>query len=62
MLEHGLEAALDRLTSKAVRRNLRENRGRRVKTLAALKISTRRLYSVLGKQVGATAEVQPKVD
>ena len=50
MLEHGLETALDRLTSKAVRRNLKENRGRRVKTLAALKISTRRLYTALRKK------------
>ena len=52
MLEHGLEPALEELACRAIRKNLTENRGSRVNTLAALRISRRRLYSALKEQSG----------
>ena len=48
-VSEGLEAALDKVTSGVIGRNLRENGGVRTKTLADLKISTRLLYATLKK-------------
>jgi DNA-binding NtrC family response regulator len=49
-LERGLNEALDKFSAEAVHRSLRENGGRKTKTMADLKISTRLLYSILGKK------------
>lgn len=46
-LKNGLEAAIDKVTSEIIIRNLRENDGKKSKTMADLKISTRLLYSTL---------------
>jgi DNA-binding NtrC family response regulator len=46
-LEHGLPAAVDRLVEEIIHRNLTENHGKKVKTLADLKISNRLLYATL---------------
>lgn len=48
-LANGLEAALERVAGEIITRNLRENGGKKTKTLADLKISTRLLYSTLKK-------------
>lgn len=48
-LAHGLEAALDRAAGEIIERSLRENGGRRTKTMADLRISTRLFYSTLRK-------------
>ena len=48
-LENGLEAALEKVSGEIISRNLRENKGKKTKTLADLKISTRFLYSALKK-------------
>ncbi|MBI2362797.1 MAG: sigma-54-dependent Fis family transcriptional regulator [Elusimicrobia bacterium] len=46
-LEHGLNAAVDRLVDAAVARCLAENNGKKTKVLSELKVSTRLLYSSL---------------
>jgi DNA-binding NtrC family response regulator len=46
-LAQGLDAAVDRLVDTIIRRSLAENGGKKTKTLADLKISTRLLYSSL---------------
>jgi DNA-binding NtrC family response regulator len=48
-LAHGLEAALDKTAGGIIERSLRENGGKRTKTMADLKISTRLFYSTLKK-------------
>ncbi len=48
-LEHGLEAALAKVSDEMIARNLNENGGVRTKTMTDLKISTRLLYSTLKK-------------
>ncbi|MFA6435355.1 MAG: sigma 54-interacting transcriptional regulator [Elusimicrobiales bacterium] len=48
-LKHGLDAAIDKAASEIIIRNLGENEGKKTKTMADLKISTRRLYSTLKK-------------
>jgi len=48
-LHHGLEAALHKVSSDIINRNLQENGGNKTRTMAALKISTRLLYSSLKK-------------
>ena len=55
-LDKGLDAAVERLVYEAVRRNLNENGGKKTKTLADLKISTRLLYSTLKKSGGLEKE------
>lgn len=52
-LANGLEAALDKVAGDIISRSLRENGGVKTKTMAALKISTRLLYSTL-KKLGIT--------
>lgn len=52
-MKHGLDAALDKVSDEMITRNLKENDGKKTKTLAALKISTRRLYSTLKRTGGA---------
>jgi len=49
-LANGLEAALEKVSSEIINRNLKENEGKRTKTMADLKISTRLLYSALKRQ------------
>ena len=49
-LDQGLDRAVDRFVGEIVRRNLAENKGKKTRTLAALKICTRLLYSTLKKQ------------
>ncbi|PIU20697.1 MAG: hypothetical protein COT18_00930 [Elusimicrobia bacterium CG08_land_8_20_14_0_20_59_10] len=51
-LDKGLEAALDRVASGLISRSLRENGGKKTRTMADLKISTRFFYSVMGKSKG----------
>jgi len=46
-LANGLEAALEKVAGEIITRNLRENEGKKTKTMADLKISTRLLYSTL---------------
>ncbi|MDD5628452.1 MAG: sigma-54 dependent transcriptional regulator [Elusimicrobia bacterium] len=46
-LEQGLPETVDRFVAEIVRRNLAENHGKKVKTLSALRISNRLLYSTL---------------
>jgi DNA-binding NtrC family response regulator len=48
-LQHGLEAALDKTAEEIIMRNLAENKGKKTKTMADLKISTRLLYATLKK-------------
>jgi DNA-binding NtrC family response regulator len=48
-LAHGLPDTVDRLVGEIIRRNLAENHGKKIKTLADLKISNRLLYSTLNK-------------
>jgi len=49
-LEHGLEAALQKVSDDVITRNLRENGGVRTRTLDDLKISTRLLYATLKRR------------
>lgn len=58
-LANGLEAALEKVSTGIIIRNLRENKGKKTKTMAALKISTRLLYSTL-KKAGAAPEAPEK--
>ncbi len=58
-LQHGLEAALEKVSGGIITRNLRENQGKRTKTMADLKISTRLLYSTL-KKLGIGSEGKKK--
>ena len=46
-LERGLDGALERFAGEVIRRNLAENKEKKTKTMAALKISARRLYAAL---------------
>jgi len=46
-LRDGLNGSVDRFTREIVQRNLAENGGKKTRTLSALKISTRLLYSAL---------------
>ena len=48
-LSRGLEAALENISAEIIARNLRENGGKKTKTLADLKISTRLLYATIKK-------------
>ena len=48
-LANGLEAALEKVAGEIITRNLKENEGKKTKTMADLKISTRLLYSTLKK-------------
>lgn len=48
-VKDGLQAALDKVAEEIILRNLAGNGGKRTKTMADLKISTRMLYSVLKK-------------
>jgi len=48
-LENGLDEALDHFAYEIIKRNLEANNGKKVKTLNALKISTRLFYSTLRK-------------
>lgn len=56
-LEHGLAAAVDRLTAEIINRSLVENRGKRAAALAQLKISKRLLYATLAKARTAREEL-----
>jgi DNA-binding NtrC family response regulator len=56
-LANGLEAALEKVSDEIITRNLRENEGKKTKTMADLKISTRLLYSALKKM---TSEEEKK--
>ncbi len=49
-LKRGLEAALESVSDELVIRNLNENGGKRTKTLADLKISTRLLYATMKRR------------
>ncbi|MFA5161904.1 MAG: sigma 54-interacting transcriptional regulator [Elusimicrobiales bacterium] len=51
-LKHGLNEALDRFAYEAIKRNLDENKGKKVRTRGDLKIATRLLYSMLRKYGG----------
>ncbi len=59
-LEHGLHATLDRFASEVVQRSLKENGGRKVNTMSALRISSRKLYSVLKGQAGSEKNHEPE--
>ena len=48
-IKHGLNQAIDFFAYEIIKRNLSENNEKKTKTLAALKISTRLLYSTLKK-------------
>jgi two-component system, NtrC family, response regulator AtoC len=48
-LRQGLDAALDKVSSEIILRNLRENNNKRTQVLQDLKISTRLLYATLKK-------------
>ncbi|MEA3306359.1 MAG: sigma 54-interacting transcriptional regulator [Elusimicrobiota bacterium] len=48
-LINGLEETLNKLAYEIIQRNLKENKGKKTKTLSELKISTRFLYSILRK-------------
>ncbi|MFA5139846.1 MAG: sigma-54 dependent transcriptional regulator [Elusimicrobiota bacterium] len=50
-LEKGLNGAVDRFIAEVVQRNLAENGGKKTRTLSALKISTRLLYSALKTRI-----------
>ena len=50
-LNRGLEAALEKISDEVIARNLRENSGKKTKTLEDLKISTRLLYATI-KRLG----------
>jgi DNA-binding NtrC family response regulator len=56
-VEGGLDNLLDCFTVDIIRRNLAENKGIKARTMAALKISERRLYAALKKEAsdGLTA-------
>jgi len=58
-LANGLEAALEKVSGEIITRNLRENEGKKTKTMADLKISTRLLYSTL-KKLGIEPEGEKK--
>ncbi|MDD5209463.1 MAG: sigma-54 dependent transcriptional regulator [Elusimicrobiales bacterium] len=58
-MANGLEAALDKVSGEIITRNLRENEGKKTKTMADLKISTRLLYSTL-KKLGIEPEGEKK--
>lgn len=58
-LANGLEAALEKVSGEIIARNLRENEGKKTKTLADLKISTRLLYSTI-KRLGLEPEGEKK--
>ncbi len=58
-LTNGLEVALEKVSGDIITRNLRENEGKKTKTLADLKISTRLLYSTL-KKLGLEPEEKKK--
>jgi len=58
-LDQGLDQAVDRFTRGIIMRNLSENHGKKTKTLAALKISTRLLYSTLRKHPAPEEEEAP---
>ena len=48
-LAHGLEAALTKVSAELIARSLRENGGKKTKTMTELKISTRFFYSTMEK-------------
>jgi len=54
-LAHGLEAALEKISGEIILRSLGENGGKKTKTMADLKISTRLLYATL-KKLGLETE------
>ena len=58
-LANGLEAALEKVSGEIIARNLRENEGKKTKTMADLKISTRLLYSTV-KKLGLEPEGEKK--
>lgn len=50
-IEHGLDAALEKVSGEIIARNLRDNGGKKTKVMEDLKISTRLLYATL-KRLG----------
>lgn len=58
-LANGLEAALEKVSGEIIARNLRENEGKKTKTMTDLKISTRLLYSTV-KKLGLEPEGEKK--
>jgi glyoxylase-like metal-dependent hydrolase (beta-lactamase superfamily II) len=58
-LAHGLEAALAKVSDDIVIRSLRENGGKRTRTMTDLKISTRLLYATL-KRLGLDGDGEKK--
>ncbi|OGR70925.1 MAG: hypothetical protein A2089_10255 [Elusimicrobia bacterium GWD2_63_28] len=58
-LAHGLEAALDKVSGEIIARNLRENGGKKTRTMADLKISTRLFYAT-AKKLGMDTEGDKK--
>ena len=48
-LDHGLNRLVDRVVGEVVQRSMAENKGNKTKTLAALKICTRLLYTTIKK-------------